>query len=686
MSFHYLKSSEISINSSKLSEVINLENLINKDLLDLSYLNLDELDQIPISYSKVKKLNLTYNRFNNLSTLSQFQHLTHIFLSNNQIENFNELEKISNKEQVLVLTIEKNPISTHPNLLSFCVLIFPKLEEINGEKITDYMRQDLLDGIELSKQVISFLSKNQILMQKKEKILKICLKRLENSFEDLDENENFSHQSKIRPCDILDLIKRVEKSILQGLTDRIDLKIQEKVLRWLSYEILNNLKSSESNELISYLKSRANHSDPDTSFNLQLEIFQSMKYKLEKIPKYSEIFLNQTSNSNLNLSTRLISSYFELTEDFTSFPIFPFNSEYLQALILILQLQAKQLEDLYIEKLEINTLDVTILNIPESLNKSNETTESISNYFSQQSKSSSKSNPKEINSLIILSPNHSNEMTQNNINTKTQEENFIRNLEKSKIIEMKNEVENEKSRLKKRIKDLEDKEKLKMEKIMENFREKQKKMEKFRKKFEDNISRGFESMEKILLHRKKFGFDGILIKKIEEEEKVKRKNEKLEKIQRAKKFFEEKLMLKAFGPLRFFQIYSKTQRIRAQEFYNGKSLLDHFYKWKIFLNNLKKQKKIGLDKKISIKEKENKEKLETKIELKNLLKKIISDENNIKRLMNGLKEKKVKINRDCACGGFKCKDCVKEKTNIIKNELKVIKSDMSKDKKRFNIR
>ena len=229
MSFHYLKSSEISINSSKLSEVINLENLINQDLLDLSYLNLDELDQIPISYPKVKKLNLTYNRFNNLSTLSQFQHLTHIFLSNNQIENFNELEKISNKEQVLVLTIEKNPISTHPNLLSFCVLIFPKLEEINGEKITDYMRQDLLDGIELSKQVISFLSKNQILMQKKEKNLKICLKRLENSFEDLDENENFSYQSKIRPCDILDLIKRVEKSILQGLTDRIDLNTRKSI-------------------------------------------------------------------------------------------------------------------------------------------------------------------------------------------------------------------------------------------------------------------------------------------------------------------------------------------------------------------------------------------------------------------------------------------------------------------------
>ena len=687
MSFHHFKSST---DSSKLSEVINYKDFINEDLLDLSYLNLSELDQIPNLYLKVKKLNLTYNRFTNLSTLSQFHYLTHIFLSNNQIENFKELEKISNKEEILVLTIENNPISTHPDLISLCLLIFPRLEEINGEKITEHARQDLLDDIELSKQVILFMSKIEILLHKQGKDFKADLQNIENrskgvavslqsvlglkadkSSSLVSKDEKFSCHTKIRPYMILDLIKRVAKSIHYYLNCEVDLKTQENVSKWLSCKILLSLQDPENNELQRYLKSKVNHSDPDTCFNLQLKLFQSMKFKLAQIQNYS-ISLNETLNPDTR--AELISSYFEETEDWTSFPIFPFNSEYLEALMLILQLQTKQVEDLYKEKQELKSLHITLLTIPEPLAKPTGPSITISPETPPHPPAFEPSGQSlDSHTTLPASPLHLSHPSQNTNKAKFPEGKLIGSSLKSKIIEMKKEVESENFRLQRRIKDLEVREKLRMEKIQQNFQENQKKMEKFRKKFEKHFRRGFECIEAFLAGRKKFGFSGMLTKSMEEGEKI----------QRGKKFFEIKLLKKAFGPFRYFQVYAKAQRIKAQGFYNGKILLDQFYRWKIFFNCLKGKKKAGLGKKMGGRDKENKERLGAKVELTGLLKRIISDEKSMKRLMDGLRDKKVKLSRDCACGGLRCQGCGKEKTNIIERELKTIKSGLCRDKKKL---
>ena len=100
------------------------------------------------------------------------------------------------------------------------------------------------------------------------------------------------------------------------------------------------------------------------------------------------------------------------------------------------------------------------------------------------------------------------------------------------------------------------------------------------------------------------------------------------------------------------------------------------------MNELKKEKKAELDRKNSARERKNKEKLEFKQELEKLLKRIICNEKNMKRLMKSLKEKKVKFNRDCICGGFKCQVCLQEKTNFINSELKAIKTELIKAKKK----
>lgn len=704
MSFHYFKSQD-SGKQSKLSDVITLKHLVNGDLLDLDHLNISELDKIPGCYLKVTKLNLTYNRLSSLSGLAQFKNLTHIFLSSNQIEYFGEIEKIPNKEQVVVLTIENNPISTHPDLVPLSLLVFPRLVEVNGKRITDHARQDLLDGIELSKQVILFMSKNEILLQGLEKDVKSLKAELQNSQSrdkrsieaaqsieaegfkgkrtvNVPELPKFSYQSKIRPYMILDLIDLVGKSTHYYLNDEVDLLTQEKVFKWLFCEILLNLHSWGNHELQSYLQSKVNHSDPDTCFDLQLKLFQSMKFKFKGRHSFMDIFPNEALN--LNSRSGLIATYFEESEDWTVFPVFSLNSEYLKAMMLVLQLQTKQLEELSKEKEELLTFDATVLNVPGLVGKFNEGNRNVSYDFSQDLRASSRTTVKRFGSPINLSPspNEYNDLTEEKRKTTSMDCKIDESLEKTKIIEMKIEVENERLRLERKMKELEDKEKLEKELNQEKFKENQKKIENLRKKFEGIVRRGLEVLEKTLIRREKVWFDEILIDGKTGEEIEIRKREKLEKMQKAEKFCKVKLMKKGFGPLRYFQVLAKTKRIRAEEFYNGKSVLDHFYKWKRFLNELKKEKKAELDRKNSARERKNKEKLEFKQELEKLLKRIICNEKNMKRLMKSLKEKKVKFNRDCICGGFKCQVCLQEKTNFINSELKAIKTELIKAKKK----
>ena len=719
MSFHYFKSQDNPGKLCKLSDVINPKHLVNGDLLNLDHLNISELDKIPGCYLKVTKLNLTYNRLTSLSGLAQFKNLTHIFLSSNQIEHFGEIEKIPNKEQVVVLTIESNPISTHPDLVPLSLLVFPRLVEVNGKRITDHARQDLLDGIELSKQVVLFMSKNEILLQGLEKDLKSLKAELQNSqsrekrsFEVAQSTEaeglkgkravkvpelpKLSYQSKIRPYMILDLIDLVGKSAHYYLNDEVDLLTQEKVFKWLFCEILLNLHSWGSHELQSYLQSKANHSDPDACFDLQLKLFQSMKFKFKGRHNFMDIFPNEALN--LNCKSGLIASYFEETEDWTAFPVFSLNSEYLKAMMMVLQLQTKQLEELSKEKEDLLTFDATVLNVPGLVGKFNEGNRNVSYDFSQDLRASSRTTVKRYGSPINLSPSPNENIDQTeykrkagSIDAKTDE-----SLEKTKIIEMRMEVESEKLRLEHKKKELEDKERLAEELRMEKLRENQKKIEMIRKKFEGIVRKGLEVLERALNAREKNWFDGILLGSLDEQRgecgvygargtqrvdggeiEIKR-----EKIERAKKFLEFKLMKKGFGPLRYFQVLGKAKRIRAEEFYNGKSVLDHFYKWKVFLKEVKKEKKAELDRKNAVRDGKNKEKLEFKQELEKLLKRIISNEKNMKRIMRSLKEKRVKFDRDCICGGFKCQVCLQEKTNFINTELKAIKSELIKSKRK----
>jgi hypothetical protein len=698
MSFHQFKSQDKSIKPfkpCKLSEILSLKHLINGDLLDLDHSNITEIDKVPGCYLKATKLNFSSNFLNDLTGISQFKRLTHLFISGNLLENVKEFEKVQNKEQVVVLTAENNPFSTHPDLVSHVLLIFPRLVEFNGKKITDHARQDLLDGIALSRQLLFFMSKNEVLLQGLEKDIQSIKKDLQNSEKRSPaqsvENDNFrmkktvnipplphySYSSKIRPYMILNFVEIVGKAAHYYLSDQVDQETQEKIFKWLFCEVLLNLHSWGNHKLQSFLQTRTNHPDPDTCFDMQLKFFQSMRFKILETSKFSDIFPNEALNEKAR--SGLLSSYFSESNDWSFFPVFALNSDYLKAIFMVVQAQVKQLQELSREKEELLSFDPNVSNVSGIVGKFYAGNRGTSYDFSQDLRASSRTTVKRYGSPVNFSasPNEMNDLTEEK---RREIKTFDESLEKTRLIELKNEVESEKIRLEQKMKEFDEKERIEKIRIQENFKENQKKMESFKKKVDGLVGKGLGLLEKyfnrILMH----GFLRIRGEKQSFDSQKTLKNEKNRKVEH---FYRLKNERKCFGALRYFQVLAKMKRIKAEEFYKGKLQLDHFFKWKSFLVENKKIKQLEKDEKTAAKLKKQREKLDFKQELEDLIKKITSNGKNLNKFLKCLKKKKIEFNVDCICGGFKCQACLKEKTKMIENELKSIKSEILKAKKKF---
>ena len=155
------------------------------------------------------------------------------------------------------------------------------------------------------------------------------------------------------------------------------------------------------------------------------------------------------------------------------------------------------------------------------------------------------------------------------------------------------------------------------------------------------------------------------------------------KLQVAENHHNKKLKALAFLALRYAHIIGKTKRIKADNFYRGRLLLDSFFAWKKKHASKKIKKSTQKPRGKSVKNKKDIDIDETlKTDFAKLLKRLTNSEKNIKKLWKLLKKKKNCIKRECLCGEFKCPSCIKEKTNFIKKELMYIKQKLVESKSR----
>jgi hypothetical protein len=88
--------------------------------------------------------------------------LTHISLSYNQITSLQEFTHVRFKEKIVAISIKGNPLARHPNLTVLLIDIFPRLVEIDGARIDVHLKQDMIDGEELSRHLIKYLINNEL--------------------------------------------------------------------------------------------------------------------------------------------------------------------------------------------------------------------------------------------------------------------------------------------------------------------------------------------------------------------------------------------------------------------------------------------------------------------------------------------------------------------------------------------
>ena len=76
--------------------------------------------------------------------------MTHLYLNNNGIHAIEELQKIPNREKILVLALAENPIASHPNFIAIVLSLFPSLIELDGVRVNDQVKQNIADAYYLS--------------------------------------------------------------------------------------------------------------------------------------------------------------------------------------------------------------------------------------------------------------------------------------------------------------------------------------------------------------------------------------------------------------------------------------------------------------------------------------------------------------------------------------------------------
>lgn len=126
--------------------------------ITLNYCDIAILDKVPNRFLGITKLFLSHNKISSLNGIEQFRSLTHLSIGYNQIEDYRELNKIHDKENLKYLMIQGNPLENHPNHKILILEMFPNLEKINNLTVDKNLRETIekKTGV-IQKNIITFL-------------------------------------------------------------------------------------------------------------------------------------------------------------------------------------------------------------------------------------------------------------------------------------------------------------------------------------------------------------------------------------------------------------------------------------------------------------------------------------------------------------------------------------------------
>lgn len=741
MSFQTSNSGKVSYTRTKnikLSEILTQKHMTNGDELSANFSDILEIDNVPGCFHKITKLNLSHNKLTGLGMISQFKFLTHLNISHNLICEFKGLLDIPNKENLVVLCVDGNPFSRHPDIIPLSLIILPRLVEIDGTKITDHTRQDINDGITLSCKLIEYLCKNEKILENLDRdvkklkieyeILQFCKDRLKDDdgpyWEDINLRHSkalkkmqklpklpsFSYHSKIRPFMILDYIDIISMSLHDYVSSSEEnFETIQRLYKWVFCEILLNLHTWGQHSLQLFLQENANKSDITQCFQEEIEYFQKLALRIQDIAPYSDIFPNSQTDMD-NRIKAFVLSIEKKKSNWDIFPIFACNHDYLKALLKVLQSQINQIEELEMEKEELLSFDSSCLGIPSFSNKYSTACFSVSPDSWQDLRASSRITVKpgcSPNSFPLspLKPseyhkekNKSKSMTceelqenetenkgalivlqkiENDLK-KTLEQQFER--EKENLEAEKLKLLHEKNETDKRLKILEENHRETQNKLQEETQRTSEKLNKIQEKCKKLYTSALSLLSKLPINPSiKPAFDEIL----KTSEFLKKSSEKLKIIAN---LHPKRLLSITFFALRYNQVLNKTKNIKAHDFYNGRLKLDSFFVWKKRASQLKQKRHQENEEKKAKKNAKRNETSAIKRDFENLLKRLMTSEKNIKKLWKLLKKKKNCIKRECLCGGFKCESCIKEKTKFIKKELQFLKEKIAESKTKKSIK
>lgn len=73
----------------------------------------------------------------NLSGIQQFSNLKQLSVAYNKIADLNEFAKIDKKETLLLLKVQSNPFTAHPNYQQYLLDMFPNLQRLDDLKVSN---------------------------------------------------------------------------------------------------------------------------------------------------------------------------------------------------------------------------------------------------------------------------------------------------------------------------------------------------------------------------------------------------------------------------------------------------------------------------------------------------------------------------------------------------------------------
>jgi protein phosphatase 1 regulatory subunit 7 len=120
----------ITLQSNRLTKVEGLETLVNLKELYLSQNFIEKIENLN-TLTNLEILDLAYNRISVLENLESNTLLVDLWLNNNNIKNFVELEHLKQLPLLECVYLWKNPVADFPSyrqkLLEYC----PKLKQID---------------------------------------------------------------------------------------------------------------------------------------------------------------------------------------------------------------------------------------------------------------------------------------------------------------------------------------------------------------------------------------------------------------------------------------------------------------------------------------------------------------------------------------------------------------------------